>query len=157
MRTTRCCLGLLHLPQKAKETWRSSQRPWMWSSHRHTRGWHSMGPHLLMRGLPTSPNEPAGICSHGEGRGLRPPPEESDSSSATPVATIASSAKRSVSVCREEAVGNVPEGNAPAAYFIKSGKVPAEALGWSLALGREGLSGLSNDKHPARSGFGEAG
>jgi hypothetical protein len=33
--------------------------------------------------------------------------------------------------------------------------VPAEALGWRLTLGREGLSGLSNDKHPARSGFGE--
>ena len=33
--------------------------------------------------------------------------------------------------------------------------VPAEALGWHLTLGREGLSGLSNDEHPARSGFGE--
>jgi len=43
-----------------------------------------MGPHILMRGLPTSPNEPAGICSHGKGRGLRPLPEESDSSSASP-------------------------------------------------------------------------
>jgi hypothetical protein len=31
--------------------------------------------------------------------------------------------------------------------------MPAEELGWSLALGREGLSGLPNDKKPAQSGF----
>jgi hypothetical protein len=36
-------------------------------------------------------------------------------------------------------------------------QVPAAGLGWSLTLGREGLSGLSNDKHSARSGFEEAG
>jgi hypothetical protein len=33
--------------------------------------------------------------------------------------------------------------------------VPAEALGWSLTLGREGLFGLSRHQKPARSGFGE--
>jgi hypothetical protein len=43
-----------------------------------------MGPHILMRGLPTSLNKPAGICSHGKGRGLRSLLEESDSSSASP-------------------------------------------------------------------------
>jgi hypothetical protein len=64
-----------------------------------------MGPHILMRGLPTSPNEPAGICSHGGGRGLRPLPKESDSSSASPIDTIASTAKSSVSVCRRGEVG----------------------------------------------------
>ncbi len=35
----------------------------------------------------------------------------------------------------------------------KSVKAPAEALGWSLTLGREGLSGLSNDEHPAPNAF----
>lgn len=53
----------------------------------------AMGPHILMRGLPTSPNEPSGICSHGGGRGLRPLPKESDSSSAFPIDTIPSTAK----------------------------------------------------------------
>jgi hypothetical protein len=33
----------------------------------------AMGPHILMRGLPTSPNEPSRICSHLRGRGLRSP------------------------------------------------------------------------------------
>jgi len=35
----------------------------------------------------------------------------------------------------------------------KSVKVPAEALGCSLISGRGGLSGLSNDNHPARYAF----
>lgn len=35
------------------------------------------------------------------------------------------------------------------------GKVPAEELGWSLTLGREGLSGPPHHKKPARKGFGE--
>jgi hypothetical protein len=34
--------------------------------------------------------------------------------------------------------------------------VPAAALDWSLASGRGDLSGLSNDKHPARNVFTEA-
>jgi hypothetical protein len=34
-------------------------------------------------------------------------------------------------------------------------KVPVEALGWSLTLGREGLSGLPHHQKPARSGFAE--
>jgi hypothetical protein len=34
-------------------------------------------------------------------------------------------------------------------------KVPAEELGGSLTLGREGLPGLLHHKKPARSGFGE--
>ena len=34
-------------------------------------------------------------------------------------------------------------------------KVLAEALGWSLAPGREGLSGLPHDPKRARSGFAE--
>jgi hypothetical protein len=36
-------------------------------------------------------------------------------------------------------------------------KVPAEELGWSLTLGREGLSGLPHHKKPARNAFAEAG
>ena len=44
----------------------------------------AMGPHILMRGLPTSPNEPLGICSHLRGRGLRPLPQESDAQGAHP-------------------------------------------------------------------------
>jgi len=39
----------------------------------------------------------------------------------------------------------------------KSVKVPAEALGCSLASGRSGLSELSNDEHPTRNAFTGAG
>jgi hypothetical protein len=93
---------------RAKETWRSSRSRGCGPPTDIPEVGTAMGPHILMRGLPTSPNEPSGICSHGKGRGLRPLSEESDSSSASPVSTIASSAKRSVSVCREGGVGNVP-------------------------------------------------
>jgi len=36
-------------------------------------------------------------------------------------------------------------------------KVPAEALGWGLAPGKEGLSGLLHHRKPTRNGFAEAG
>jgi len=80
-----------------------------------------MGPHILMRGLPTSPNEPAGICSHGKGRGLRPLPEESDSSSASPSSYYS---KHSQEVCFRMSGGGdwkgVPQRNtAPVSYLIE--------------------------------------
>jgi hypothetical protein len=37
----------------------------------------------------------------------------------------------------------------------KSVKEPAKELGESLASGRGDLSGMLNDEHPARNGFGE--
>jgi len=37
----------------------------------------------------------------------------------------------------------------------KSVKGLIEELGWSLASGRDGLDGLSSDKHPARNAFTE--
>jgi hypothetical protein len=89
-----------------------------------------MGPHILMRGLPTSPNEPAGICSHGKGRGLRPLPEESDSSSASPSSYYS---KHSQEVCfrmsgrgeRKRAMSH-SDGTSPVPYFIWSrGKAQA--------------------------------
>jgi hypothetical protein len=37
----------------------------------------------------------------------------------------------------------------------KSVKVPVEVLGWSLASGGDGLSGLPIDEKPAQRGFAE--
>ena len=54
----------------------------------------AMGPHILMRGPSTSPNEPSEICSHGRGRGLQLLLKESDSSSASPVPPLSNTAKR---------------------------------------------------------------
>jgi hypothetical protein len=34
-------------------------------------------------------------------------------------------------------------------------KIPADKLGWSLTLGREGLSGLPHHQKPARNGYAE--